>query len=100
MKRIRKWLRQYLGITTLESNVQHQLDKINQLVEVGVDQHFRGGSWAVICIAGKAEYVQFAELGEREARELMEILRHMKGRGWEYTLDAPRAFKQELVKYL
>ncbi len=99
MKRLRLWLRSYLGITRLEYSVNHRIDLIDKLVQVGVDYHFKDVSWAVICIAGKPEYVQFARLSNNEARNLLHILGGMKTREWRYTIDAPPFLKQELESY-
>ena len=99
MKRIRSWLRNYLGITILETNTKYRLDNFDKLVQVGIDYHIRGESWAVICIEGKAEYVQFATLSNNEARNLLHILGGMKQRKWRYMIDAPPFLKKELESY-
>ena len=79
--------------------MNYRLKLIDKLVQVGVDYHFKDESWAVICIAGKAEYVQFARRSNNEARNLLHILSEMKHRQWVYTIDAPPFLKKELESY-
>lgn len=94
------WIKRLLGITELENKVQElnaqvlklrqdrniiRLDLLNAedkiknlqaLVQVGVDVHmYHGTSWAVVCIAGNPEYVQFVDLGKQEARVIKDFLR-------------------------
>lgn len=89
------WIKRILGITALEKkvedlhtqviklrqdrnsmridlmNTEDKVDAIRMLLQVGVDVHqYHGRSWAVICIAGKAEYVQFVDLGKEDARAI------------------------------
>ena len=100
MNKLKIWLRRYLGITKLETDVNYRLDNIDKLVQVGIDYHLKEESWAVICIAGKAEYVQFVRLSNNEARELLHILSDMKNRGWTYKIDAPQFIHDDIKHYL
>lgn len=95
-----RWVRRLLGITELEDKVKNlndqvlklrqdrntmRLDLLNAedkikemqaLIQVGVDVHqYHGRSWAIICIAGKAEYVQFVDLGHSDARTIKDFVR-------------------------
>ena len=98
--KIRRWLRDFLGLTRFEYKVEHRLKQFDKLVKVGIDWHYRDESWAVICIAGSPEYVQFARLKSNEARELLHMLQGMKAREWAYTIDVPMSFRKALLDEL
>ena len=104
MKRITYKIRTILGIDvwehrtrTLESKVvklEKEVEFLNSLVKIGVDIHFRSDSWAVVCINGKAEYVNFFVLKDMDAREIKSFLRKFDNRN--ITLDLPRGYTREL----
>ena len=85
-----------LSYQQAEREVEECRRLITQFVDVGVDVGFHGDdhSWAVICIAGKPEYVKFLPLTGNTAREVLAFLKH-----FEYSnciTDSPIAFRQML----
>ncbi len=81
---------------------QRELDEcrklLNQICDVGVDVGFRGEehSWAVVCIAGRPEYVKFIPLNRGDARQVMDFLKRF--RYSKHVIDSPIAFKSMLGK--
>lgn len=76
-----------------EKEVEECRRLVTQLVDIGVDVgfHSEDHSWAVICIAGKQEYVKFLPLETRDARDVLRFLKQ-----FEYSrqvIDSPFAFK-------
>ena len=72
----------------------------NQITDVAVDVGFHDSehSWAVVCIAGRPEYVKFIPLSGTDARTVMNFLRQ-----FQYSrliVDSPLRFKDELQRYL
>lgn len=79
-----------------EKEVEECRRLLTQLVDIGVDVgfHTEEHSWAVICIAGKQEYVKFLPLETRDARDVLRFLKQ-----FEYSrqiIDSPIAFKHML----
>lgn len=71
----------------------------NQITDVAVDVGFTNEehSWAVVCIAGRLEYVKFIPLSGADARTVMNFLRQ-----FQYSrliVDSPLRFKDELQRY-
>lgn len=69
---------------------------VNSVVETGVDVgfHDKEHSWAVICVAGKPEYVKFIPLTGKEARDVLNFLKQ-----FQYSnnmIDSPLGFKYML----
>ena len=76
-----------------EKEVEECRKLLTQLVDIGVDVgfHTEEHSWAVICIAGKQEYVKFLPLNSGDARDVLRFLKQ-----FEYSrqvIDSPIAFK-------
>lgn len=71
---------------------------INQICDIGVDVGIRGEehSWAVVCIAGRAEYVKFIALNRGDARQVMDFLKRFQYS--KHVIDSPIAFKNMLGK--
>lgn len=72
---------------------------MNSICDVGVDVEFTSNahSWAVVCIAGKPEYVKFVPLTGRDAMGVLDYLKH-----FEYSnriIDSPFAFKDMVKNY-
>lgn len=69
---------------------------LNQICDVGVDVGFRGEehSWAVVCIAGKPEYVKFIPLNYGDARRVLDFLKQF--RYSRHVIDSPLAFRDML----
>lgn len=79
-----------------EKEVEECRKLLAQLVDIGVDVGFHSEehSWAVICIAGKQEYVKFLPLNSGDARDVLRFLKQ-----FEYSkriVDSPIAFKSML----
>lgn len=69
---------------------------LNQICDIGVNVgfHTEEHSWAVVCIAGKPEYVKFLPLNHYDARDVLRFLKQ-----FEYSkriVDSPIAFKSML----
>jgi len=71
----------------------------NQLTDVAVDVGFHDSehSWAVVCIAGRPEYVKFIPLSRADARTVMNFLRQFQYS--QLIVDSPLRFKDELQRY-
>lgn len=71
----------------------------NQITDVAVDVGFHDSerSWAVVCIAGRPEYVKFIPLSGADARTVMNFLRQFQ---YSRTIvDSPLRFKDVLQRY-
>lgn len=71
----------------------------NQITDVAVDVGFHDSehSWAVVCIAGRPEYVKFIPLSGADARTVRNFLRQLQ---YSQTIvDSPLRFKDELQRY-
>ena len=68
---------------------------INKICDVGVDVGFGDEhSWAVICVAGKPEYVKFMPLTHRDTMEIVKFLKH-----FQYSnkvIDSPFGYRKML----
>lgn len=71
----------------------------NQLTDVAVDVGFHDSehSWAVVCIAGRPEYVKFIPLSRADARTVINFLRQFQYS--QLIVDSPLRFKDELQRY-
>lgn len=71
---------------------------LNQICDVGVDVGFRGEehSWAVVCIAGRPEYVKFIPLNRGDAQQVMDFLKRFQYS--KHVIDSPIAFRTMLGK--
>lgn len=71
---------------------------LNQICDVGVDVGFRGEehSWAVVCIAGRLEYVKFIPLNHGDARQVIDFLKRFQYSN--HVIDSPIAFRSMLGK--
>lgn len=71
----------------------------NQITDAAVDVGFHDSehSWAVVCIAGRPEYVKFIPLSGADARTVRNFLRQLQ---YSQTIvDSPLRFKDELQRY-
>lgn len=71
----------------------------NQITDVAVDVGFHDleHSWAVVCIAGRPEYVKFIPLSGADARTVMNFLRQFQYS--KLIVDSPLRFKDKLQRY-
>lgn len=67
---------------------------LTQFCDVGVDIGFYGEehSWAVICLAGKPEYIKFLPLNGRDTRDVINFLKRFQDS--HRIIDSPIAFKR------
>ena len=101
MKKIKLWwksFKQMVYFPSREARINQRLDRSESLIDVGVDLHMYGDSWAVICIAGKSEYVSFHALGRNGNNHDLIAIRHMLNdmRKSNVTIDAYPGFANYL----
>jgi len=67
---------------------------LTQLCDVGVDVGFHDSehSWAVICLAGRPEYVKFLPLNGGDTREVINFLKRFQDS--HRIIDSPIAFRR------
>ncbi len=87
-----------LSTATIELHQCRRL--MNKICDVGIDVGFHSDdhSWAVICIAGRPEYVKFLPLKHKDT---MEIVRFLKQ--FQYSnkvIDSPFGFKEMVENYI
>ena len=67
---------------------------IENVVHIGTDvreNHYNDNhSWAVICIEGKMNLVKFVDLNRKDAREVLDFLRHFEA--GRHCIDTPNQF--------
>ena len=108
-KKFDKWLnaadRMYFLSTEAKKNCEdskRELEEcrklLNQICDVGVDVGFgeKEHSWAVVCIAGKSEYVKFIPLNRGDARQVIDFLKRFQYS--KRVIDSPIAFRSMLGK--
>ena len=79
--------------TTMEIKATELEKKINffeSVCNIGVDVHTTTDSWAVVCIAGKKEYIDFVRLDHHDARDVVDFLKQFKRS--KTIIDAPYGF--------
>lgn len=94
-----KFLKINLIADTVQANdmwARGRIKKLESLVQVGVDVHMKGESWAVVCIAGKPEYVQFRRLHGKDAMYLLELLKKLEQQYGRVIVDAPIGLRDYL----
>lgn len=85
----------YLCEQSLKTNREMQ-KMYNEITDIAVDVGFTNEehSWAVICVAGKPEYVKFMPLSHADAKTLIDFLRRFKYS--KHIIDSPLAFRDML----
>lgn len=80
-----------------EKEIEECRKLLTQFVDIGVDIGFHSDdhSWAVICIAGKPEYVKFMPLAHKDAKCVLDFLKQFQYS--RQVIDSPFAFR-EMVK--
>lgn len=83
---------------SLENNREMQ-KMFNEITDVAVDVGFtnKEHSWAVVCIAGKPEYVKFIPLSGANARTVIEFLKNFQYS--KHIIDSPLRFRHMLNDY-
>lgn len=108
-KKFDEWFNAADRVYTLSSEAKKNCEKsqkelveckklLNQICDVGVDVGFmeEEHSWAVVCIAGKPEYVKFMPLNRGDALQVMDFLKHFQYS--KHVIDSPLAFRDILRK--
>lgn len=101
-------IKQWLGITDItkrQRDVEHRIEHLNNILQscsrIGIDQHYKDNSWAVICIGGKSEYVGFYSLGRNgektDLKYLLDLLKSMKIS--DVLIDCNPHVRRELRKW-
>jgi len=70
-------------------NLDKRLHRIEKLVDIGVDYSQYGGSWAVICLRGKPEYVHFVRGDVKEMKQLLDFLKSYQHANMTFDLPYP-----------
>ena len=104
-ERIRKWLWKQLKIDNLvftlvqrDNNIEHRIKFLESLVNSGIDVHMKSESWAVLCLAGKPEYVKFYRLPQKDMRYLLDTMRELEKRYGRVISDMP-PFAREYLRF-
>jgi len=81
---MKKLIKHWLGINKLESAIvkrDNYIKFLQDTLQIGVDLHFKkecGKSWAVVCLNGKADYVNFFYLPDEDIRRIAYLLKEFK----------------------
>ena len=77
-----------------EKEIEECRRLLTQFVDIGVDVGFHSDdhSWAVICIAGKTEYVKFMPLAHKDAKCVLNFLKQFQYS--RQVIDSPFAFRE------
>ena len=89
---IKKWL----GITKLEKDINKLNNKFNSYLEVAIDVNQKTPSWAVVCLKGKQERLNFYGSDENTIKEIERFLRQFNRDN--RIIDAPISFKSFLKR--
>lgn len=108
-KKFDEWFNAADRMYSLSSDAKKNCDKaqkeleecrklLNQICDVGVDVGIRGEehSWAVVCVAGRPEYVKFIPLNRGDARQVMDFLKQFQYS--KHVIDSPIAFRNMLAE--
>ena len=72
-------LNNWLEIDDIKHGLNWDKERIEFLegfMKAGVDVNMKEPSWAVVCIKGRPEYVQFVQLSPNNAKEVKAFLQH------------------------
>ena len=77
-----------------EKEIEECRRLLTQFIDIGVDVGFHSDdhSWAVICIAGKPEYVKFMPLAHKDAEYVLDFLKQFQYS--RQVIDSPFAFRE------
>ena len=83
-----------IQLNDAEKEMEECRKLLTQFIDIGVDVgfHYDDHSWAVICIAGKPEYVKFMPLAYKDAKCVLEFLKQFQYS--RQVIDSPFAFKE------
>lgn len=83
---------------SLENNREMQ-KMFNEITDVAVDVNMGRNehSWAVVCIAGKPEYVKFIPLNRNDVRSVIDFLNQFQYS--KHIVDSPIRFRHMLNDY-
>ena len=82
-----------IQLNNAENEINECRKLLTQLCDIGVDVGFydKEHSWAVICVAGKPEYVKFLPLNSGDTREVINFLKRFQDS--HRIIDSPIAFR-------
>jgi hypothetical protein len=100
---IKRKILAWLGVDKIETGfynkafvLENEIRKINSKLCLGVDVHFEGKNWAVLCVDGKPAMIRFIPLGKQDAIELRHFLERFKNNN--VVLDLPMGFPEGYFK--
>ena len=75
------------------------IERFNEITDVAVDVNMEKDehSWAVVCIAGKPEYVKFIPLSKNDTRSVIDFLKRFQYS--KHIVDNPIRFRSMLNDY-
>ena len=84
---IRKELKQDIFHFQESANTLH--DTVENVVHIGTDvnRNETGHSWAVVCVEGNINIVKFVDLDRKDAREILDFLKHFEA--GRHCVDSP-----------
>ena len=104
-EQIRKWLWKQLKIDSMEHHLIIDRERLNKrikflesLVSSGIDVHVKSESWAVLCLAGKPEFVKFYRLPQKDMQYLLDTMRELEKRYGNVISDVP-PFAREYLRF-
>lgn len=87
------------SVISINKGLRERNEFILKNFQIAVDHNpYENQSWAVVCINGQPQYVNFLTLRHAEAREIMDYLRHYdKG---SMVVDSPhRTMKLDIFRF-
>ena len=96
--KIKKYILKWLGLDREIMNLRNRCEFLESLVDVSVDVHQRSPSWAVVCLRGKIERVNFYEGSSESIKEILKFLSNFKKEN--IIIDAHPQCKYYMAGYL
>lgn len=87
----------YRELKIENSEISKDNKNLMSLLDLGTDIHFKERSWAVVCLHGKHDYINFMELPESNIGEIKSFLRQFKRSN--NVIDAPHPMRAEFRQF-
>ncbi len=88
--KIIKWVKAILEIPELQDRVDFLYKNLN----VAVDLHVKGDSWAIVCLRGSPSYMNLMKLDSKDVVSIREFLKQFEKRGARnFFIDHPRGME-------